>query len=97
MNRVVCLMVVMAVAMSVASASSCSTFCKDPYLNIQGEYVCCDKNPGTCPERDECPPLAQEDVRQGIRFCHYDPECHPNEKCCFDICIKQKVCKLADP
>ncbi|MPC97579.1 hypothetical protein E2C01_092899 [Portunus trituberculatus] len=34
---------VVAAALSVANASqSCQTFCPDPYLGTEGQYVCCD-------------------------------------------------------
>nr|AUV47161.2 type I crustin 4 [Scylla paramamosain] len=98
-NRVVCLMVVMvAAALSVASPSrSCNTHCPDPYLNLPGHYVCCDQHPGKCFRRDKCPPHElNKGLRQTIKYCHYDPECALHEKCCYDVCIEAKVCKLPE-
>ncbi|KAK4314663.1 hypothetical protein Pmani_014047 [Petrolisthes manimaculis] len=60
-----------------------------------GNYVCCDENPGNCPRpRIACPHHRIQALQP--RFCNFDPECYGNEKCCYDVCLPNKVCKPSE-
>lgn len=63
---------------------SCEFFCENAF----GDTVCCDK-PGFCPAvRLECPR-----VTVPPQVCVNDIDCPFDNKCCFDICLCQRVCK----
>merc|ERR1739844_673633 len=76
---------------------NCRYWCKDP----QGRAYCCETGndapapvgvkPGKCPvPRPVCP----VHTRFGPpKTCSNDGTCHGAEKCCFDTCLKEHVCK----
>ncbi|KAK7069150.1 hypothetical protein SK128_007990 [Halocaridina rubra] len=80
------------------SSASCRYWCRTP----EGQAYCCEGNnepvaaypsvkPGRCPPvRPQCPPV------RGILppiSCSNDSKCPGAEKCCFDRCLEQHVCK----
>ncbi|CAL4114889.1 unnamed protein product, partial [Meganyctiphanes norvegica] len=75
------------------SGSVCQFFC-----NRGGKYVCCENSqqahPGQCPiPRQQCPP-----TRSGFRGpqpCNLDIDCSYQNKCCYDTCLRERVCKPA--
>ena len=81
---------------SSASSSSCRYWCQTP----QRQYYCCESSnqslspvgqkPGKCPPiRPVCPP-----TRLGPpKTCLNDYSCRGSDKCCFDTCLRQRVCK----
>ncbi|XP_037772357.1 elastin-like isoform X2 [Penaeus monodon] len=57
------------------------------YCRTRYGYVCC--KPGRCPQiRDTCPGL-----RKGVPICRQDTDCFGSDKCCFDTCLNDTVCK----
>ncbi|XP_071533051.1 uncharacterized protein [Panulirus ornatus] len=78
-------------------SSGCRYWCKQPH----GEYGCCDNGPpppipdggkpGSCPiVRLECPPTRLFD---GPQTCFNDYTCAGSDKCCYDTCLGERVCK----
>merc|ERR1712212_1335348 len=76
---------------------NCKFWCKDPTNN----YYCCETpeqqglagqiHPGVCPtSRPVCPPTR---LSGGPSVCYNDGGCALQDKCCFDTCLNQKVCK----
>jgi len=78
--------------------STCKNFCKAPQQYWGGKYVCCDERPGAV-----CPPVRASCPRFGPTYqpptcCFVDSQCErPADKCCFDQCLKHKVCKPTIP
>ncbi|XP_076058503.1 uncharacterized protein LOC143035518 [Oratosquilla oratoria] len=80
-------------------SSRCRYWCKTP----ENQYYCCEDNNqpirpvqekfGTCPPvRLECP---QTRIATGPPLtCSNDGSCPVSDKCCFDVCLKEHVCKL---
>ncbi|XP_042892210.1 galectin-3-like [Penaeus japonicus] len=83
--------------------TSCTYWCRTP----ENQYYCCDRGnnqgqgnypgtkPGYCPAvRDVCPP-----TRFGVNRptpCAHDSQCIGfSDKCCFDRCLGEHVCKPA--
>ncbi|XP_042865728.1 glycine-rich cell wall structural protein-like [Penaeus japonicus] len=57
------------------------------YCRTPVGYVCC--KPGFCPPvRDVCP-----GVRNRPPICRQDTDCVGSDKCCFDRCLNDTVCK----
>merc|ERR1712121_549010 len=76
-----------------ASGSVCQFWC-----NRGGRYVCCENSqqvhPGRCPvPRHQCPPVRAG--FQGPRPCNLDIDCPFQNKCCYDTCLNDRVCKPA--
>ncbi|XP_076050873.1 uncharacterized protein LOC143031205 [Oratosquilla oratoria] len=78
-------------------SSSCRLWCKTPW----GEYECCDGSkplplpedkPGRCPPIRICPPAG---YNEGPRICFNDQGCYGSDKCCYDSCLRERVCKPA--
>lgn len=83
----------------VAPASTCRYWCQTP----EGQFYCCENinqpqsfagivKPGICPAvRPVCP-----QVRNFLppTPCSSDGGCGGNDKCCFDRCLNQHVCKF---
>ena len=76
---------------------TCKKFCKAPQQYFGGQYLCCDERTvGKCPAvRAQCP----NHIRGlGPVCCFVDSQCkRPTEKCCYDTCLKHKVCKESTP
>ena len=82
----------------VAPPSTCRHWCRTP----QGQAYCCEDNrevpsfvgvvkPGRCPPvRPVCPPTRSF---QPPASCSNDGRCGGIDKCCFDTCLQQHVCK----
>merc|ERR1739842_146368 len=75
-----------------ASVSVCQFWC-----NRGGQYVCCENSqqahPGRCPvPRPQCPPV-RLGLGQGPQTCNLDIDCPIQNKCCYDTCLKDRVCK----
>ncbi|XP_027227947.2 uncharacterized protein [Penaeus vannamei] len=82
---------------------SCKYWCRSP----ENQYYCCDRGnnqgqgnypgskPGFCPAvRDVCPPT-RFGVGRPIQ-CAHDGQCYgTSDKCCFDRCLGEHVCKPA--
>ena len=51
--------------------------------------------PGMCPTRDHCPAFNSRKNEIPIS-CSKDGECVGSNKCCYDECLKMKVCKPVD-
>jgi len=73
----------------------CARFCRQP----NGQYGCCnsaaESHPGECPvPRPSCPPVRNFGV--GPQACNIDIDCPFPNKCCWDTCLTQKVCKAAN-
>lgn len=86
---------VKATTTTTVAPTSCHYWCKTP----QGSYYCCPGGwptaapvtvkPGLCPVvRPVCPKLYGPPVR-----CTRDTTCAGDDKCCFDVCLQEKVCK----
>merc|ERR1712121_344147 len=76
-----------------ASGSVCQFWC-----NRGGRYVCCENSqqahPGRCPiPRPQCPPVRAG--FQGPQPCNLDIDCPFQNKCCYDTCLNDRVCKPA--
>merc|ERR1712179_716213 len=76
-----------------ASGSVCQFWC-----NRGGRYVCCENSqqahPGRCPiPRPQCPPVRAG--FQGPQSCNLDIDCPFQNKCCYDTCLNDRVCKPA--
>ncbi|CAL4178572.1 unnamed protein product [Meganyctiphanes norvegica] len=76
-----------------ASGSVCQFWC-----NRGGKYVCCENSqqahPGRCPvPRPQCPPVRSG--FQGPQSCNLDIDCPFQNKCCYDTCLNDRVCKPA--
>lgn len=57
------------------------------YCRTPVGYVCC--KPGRCPPvRDVCP-----STRFGPPVCRQDLDCSGSDKCCYDVCLEDTVCK----
>merc|ERR1712002_56817 len=81
-----------------ASSSSCRYWCRTP----QGQAYCCEGanepqsavgivKPGQCPPvRPVCPPTRSFGPP---RTCSNDGACGGIDKCCFDTCLQEHVCK----
>ncbi|XP_068227550.1 elastin-like [Palaemon carinicauda] len=80
----------------VGSSQTCRRWCRTP----EKQAYCCEQNhepetlpivkPGQCPPvRPQCPP-----VRSGPpQTCSNDSKCFGVDKCCFDRCLEEHVCK----
>nr|ACU25384.1 crustin 3 [Panulirus japonicus] len=70
---------------------NCRYWCKQP----DGEYHCCDgEKPGNCPiVRLDCPPTR---TFAGPQTCSNDRSCAGSDKCCYDTCLRERVCKPAE-
>lgn len=58
-------------------------------------------NDNTSTKNKYCPPIRsicsrKFDWEYALQLCHTDMDCDIKEKCCFDICIDNKVCKPAE-
>merc|ERR1739842_295009 len=76
------------------SGSGCQFGCKRG-----GQYVCCENSqqahPGLCPvPRPQCPPV-RFGLGQGPQACNLDIDCPFQNKCCYDTCLNDRVCKPA--
>ncbi|KAG7158892.1 putative crustin-like antimicrobial peptide 7 [Homarus americanus] len=66
--------------------ASCRYHCR----GVNG-YYCCDDKPGYCPPvRPDCPPTR---VFAGPQICINDSQCGGSDKCCYDTCLQESVCK----
>ncbi|CAL4251075.1 unnamed protein product [Meganyctiphanes norvegica] len=68
------------------------------WCNRGGQYVCCENSqqahPGRCPvPRPQCPPVRSG--FQGPQSCNLDIDCPFQNKCCYDTCLNDRVCKPA--
>ena len=82
----------------VALSSGCRYWCRTP----QGQAYCCEGEnepqsavgivkPGRCPPvRPVCPPTRSYGPPQ---TCSNDGSCGGFDKCCFDTCLQEHVCK----
>ncbi|XP_071533049.1 uncharacterized protein [Panulirus ornatus] len=77
--------------------SSCRYWCRTP----QGQAYCCENasnpsgpvgtKPGRCPPvRPNCPPVRNFG---GPQTCSNDYSCAGSDKCCYDTCLGEHVCK----
>merc|ERR1719320_1867407 len=76
-----------------SSGSVCQFWC-----TRGGRYVCCENSqqahPGRCPvPRPQCPPVRSG--FQGPQSCNLDIDCPYQNKCCYDTCLRERVCKPA--
>ncbi|XP_068230687.1 uncharacterized protein [Palaemon carinicauda] len=78
-------------------SQTCRRWCRSP----QGQAYCCESNnepetlpfvkPGQCPPvRPQCPPVRSFAPPQ---TCSNDSKCGGVDKCCFDTCLQEHVCK----
>nr|ACU25382.1 crustin 1 [Panulirus japonicus] len=78
-------------------SSSCRYWCRTP----QGQAYCCENaakppgpvgtKPGSCPiVRPDCPPTR---TFLGPQTCSNDFSCAGSDKCCYDTCLGEHVCK----
>ncbi|XP_071533052.1 uncharacterized protein [Panulirus ornatus] len=76
-------------------SSNCRYWCKTP----QGQYYCCDRGTGgekagSCPPvRLHCPSAYSY---SGPQTCSSDYSCAGSDKCCYDTCLGEHVCKPPD-
>ncbi|XP_076040381.1 uncharacterized protein LOC143024977 [Oratosquilla oratoria] len=81
--------------------AKCRYWCKTP----EGQFYCCEGNnrptgpvavkPGFCPPvRPVCPPVRTFDGPPVI--CSNDGSCGGADKCCFDRCLEEHVCKAPE-
>ncbi|KAK7075458.1 hypothetical protein SK128_022108 [Halocaridina rubra] len=81
----------------VGISQTCRYWCRTP----QGQAYCCETNdqaqgpvgvkPGFCPPvRPQCPPVRSFAPPQ---TCSNDYSCVNIDKCCFDTCLQEHVCK----
>merc|ERR1712168_1439018 len=99
MMKLVLLCALVGVAMSQLSTSTCRYWCKNP----QGQAYCCENvnqapspvvgtKRGTCPYvRPDCPPTRF--FGGPPRTCSNDSSCPGIDKCCYDTCLAEHVCK----
>ncbi|XP_076040758.1 uncharacterized protein LOC143025114 [Oratosquilla oratoria] len=82
--------------------ATCRYWCKTP----EGQAYCCDignrppgpvtVKPGFCPPvRPVCPPVRS--FPGPPITCSNDGSCGGADKCCFDRCLKEHVCKAPEP
>ncbi|XP_076043521.1 uncharacterized protein LOC143026650 [Oratosquilla oratoria] len=75
----------------------CTYWCRTPF----GAVYCCkhpgqgnpfpNVNPGNCPPvRPQCPPTRSH---QAPQTCAHDGDCGRWNKCCYDTCLGEHVCK----
>ncbi|XP_066986785.1 uncharacterized protein [Macrobrachium rosenbergii] len=78
-------------------SNTCRRWCRTP----EGQAYCCETNdepdtipfvkPGVCPPvRPQCPPVRSFAPPQP---CSNDSKCGGVDKCCFDRCLEEHVCK----
>ncbi|XP_064100947.1 ATP-dependent RNA helicase glh-1-like [Macrobrachium nipponense] len=78
-------------------SQTCRRWCRTP----EGQAYCCETNnepdtipfvkPGVCPPvRPQCPPVRSFAPPQ---TCSNDSKCGGVDKCCFDRCLEEHVCK----
>ncbi|XP_064099724.1 uncharacterized protein LOC135210791 [Macrobrachium nipponense] len=78
-------------------SNTCRRWCRTP----EGQAYCCETNdepdtlpfvkPGVCPPvRPQCPPVRSFAPPQ---TCSNDSKCGGVDKCCFDRCLEEHVCK----
>ncbi|XP_066986787.1 ATP-dependent RNA helicase glh-2-like [Macrobrachium rosenbergii] len=78
-------------------SQTCRRWCRSPL----GQAYCCESNnepdtipfvkPGVCPPvRPQCPPVRSF---APPRTCSNDSKCGGVDKCCFDTCLQEHVCK----
>ncbi|XP_068230678.1 ATP-dependent RNA helicase glh-2-like [Palaemon carinicauda] len=78
-------------------SQTCRRWCRTP----EGQAYCCESNnepetlpfvkPGQCPPvRPQCPPVRSFAPPQ---TCSNDSKCGGVDKCCFDRCLEEHVCK----
>ncbi|XP_066954084.1 uncharacterized protein [Macrobrachium rosenbergii] len=81
----------------VGSSATCRYWCKTP----ENQAYCCEGNnelptlpfvkPGVCPPvRPQCPPVRNFGPPEP---CSNDSKCAGVDKCCYDRCLEQHVCK----
>ncbi|XP_068230661.1 uncharacterized protein [Palaemon carinicauda] len=79
------------------ASQTCRRWCRTP----EGQAYCCESNnepetlpfvkPGQCPPvRPQCPPVRSFAPPQ---TCSNDSKCGGVDKCCFDRCLEEHVCK----
>nr|ACU25385.1 crustin 4 [Panulirus japonicus] len=79
-------------------SSSCRYWCRTP----QGQAYCCENasrpsgpvgtKPGRCPPvRPNCPPVRT--FGGPPQTCSNDYSCAGSDKCCYDTCLREHVCK----
>ncbi|XP_064114744.1 elastin-like [Macrobrachium nipponense] len=82
---------------AVGSSATCRYWCKTP----ENQAYCCEGNnelptlpfvkPGVCPPvRPQCPPVRNFGPPEP---CSNDSKCAGVDKCCYDRCLEQHVCK----
>ncbi|XP_066986800.1 ATP-dependent RNA helicase glh-2-like isoform X1 [Macrobrachium rosenbergii] len=78
-------------------SNTCRRWCRTP----EGQAYCCETNnepdtipfvkPGVCPPvRPQCPPVRSFTPPQ---TCSNDSKCGGVDKCCYDRCLEEHVCK----
>ncbi|XP_064100946.1 keratin, type I cytoskeletal 14-like [Macrobrachium nipponense] len=78
-------------------SQTCRRWCRTP----EGQAYCCESNnepdtlpfvkPGVCPPvRPQCPPVRNFAPPQ---TCSNDSKCGGVDKCCYDRCLEEHVCK----
>ncbi|XP_064099732.1 small cysteine and glycine repeat-containing protein 2-like [Macrobrachium nipponense] len=78
-------------------SNTCRRWCRTP----EGQAYCCETNnepdtipfvkPGVCPPvRPQCPPVRTFAPPQ---TCSNDSKCGGVDKCCYDRCLEEHVCK----
>ncbi|XP_064099735.1 small cysteine and glycine repeat-containing protein 2-like [Macrobrachium nipponense] len=78
-------------------SQTCRRWCRTP----EGQAYCCESNnepdtlpfvkPGICPPvRPQCPPVRNFAPPQ---TCSNDSKCGGIDKCCYDRCLEEHVCK----
>ncbi|XP_076048546.1 antileukoproteinase-like [Oratosquilla oratoria] len=87
------------VASSPDPSSSCRYWCRTP----ERQVYCCESGnqrpsqvrvpkPGRCPQNKiACPPV--EYFRGPPQTCSNDGSCYGYDKCCYDRCLREHVCK----
>ncbi|XP_066973308.1 uncharacterized protein [Macrobrachium rosenbergii] len=81
----------------VAPPATCKHWCRAP----RGQAYCCEGvqepegpvgiKPGNCPRvRNVCPPVR---TFSPPNPCSNDYRCFGSNKCCYDVCLKEHVCK----
>merc|ERR1712198_258624 len=79
-------------------SSTCRYWCRDH----QSRYYCCESGnqapsiptikPGSCPPRRPVCPNTRNQFRPP-QPCSSDGSCAGVDKCCYDICLRESVCK----
>ncbi|XP_042208298.1 keratin, type II cytoskeletal 1-like [Homarus americanus] len=84
-----------------SGGSNCKYWCRTP----SNQFYCCERpgqgggggvgtHPGRCPPvRPSCPPTR---TFGGPQPCSNDGTCAYQDKCCFDTCLQQHICKTAE-